>query len=79
MTIIDRFEGSLAVLETDSGMKAIPVEQLPKEAREGDVLVFAGSRYIIDEAATAERRRKILSKYRQLSGIEPQANGDKYD
>lgn len=79
MTVIDRFEGDLAVVETDSGIKTIPVELLPNEAREGDILEFVGSRYMIDATATAERRRRILSKYRQLSGSEPQANGDKYD
>lgn len=79
MTVIDRFEGDLAVLETDSGMKVLPRDQLPNEACEGDILEFVGSRYIIDEAATAERRRRILSKFKKLSGSKPQADGEKYD
>ena len=40
MTIIDRFEGGKAVIETDGGMKDIPRTQLPKEAKEGDVIVY---------------------------------------
>ena len=41
MTVIDRFEDNIAVLEADGEMVEIPREKLPAEAREGDILNFA--------------------------------------
>jgi hypothetical protein len=67
MIVLDRFEGSYAVLETDSGSLDIPREQLPQSACEGDVLELNEGRYIVNEAATAERRSKMLSKLKKLT------------
>ena len=79
MMIIDRFEGSLAVLETDSGNISLLREQLPKEAREGDVIAYIGGRYVIDAVTTAKRRRETSARTKRLLGIQPQTDGDKYD
>ena len=76
--VIDRFEGSLAVIETESGMVTLRREQLPKEAAEGDILVFADGRYTVDKKAAAERRSAVHEKLKKLIR-RPQANGDKYD
>lgn len=62
MIIIDRLEGSLAVLETDSGMIQIARSQLPEQAKEGDLLCRTESGYTIDAAATQARREKLLAR-----------------
>lgn len=79
MIVIDRFEGSLAVLETDNGNITLSRELLPDTAREGDILVYSGGRYIVDEAATAERRRITCARLKRLIGSKPQTDGDDYD
>ena len=38
MWIIDRFEETIAVIETDDGMTEIPRSQILGDAREGDIL-----------------------------------------
>ncbi|MCR5599766.1 MAG: DUF3006 domain-containing protein [Ruminococcus sp.] len=65
--VIDRFEGCLAVIETENGMVTLRREQLPKEAAEGDVLVFADGRYTIDKKAAAERRSAVREKLKKLT------------
>ncbi len=54
MLIIERFEGELAVLETDGKPLSIPRGLLPPEAREGDLLTIS-----IDRDATDARRNQI--------------------
>lgn len=65
MIIIDRFEGSLAVLETDDGMKNIERSLLPENAAEGDVLVYDGS-WTVDTAATEQRRERTRKRLKRL-------------
>lgn len=62
MIIIDRMDDGIAVLETDNGMQMIPAEQLPEQARDGDVLQKTETGYEIDTAATEERRQKIRNR-----------------
>lgn len=66
--IIDRFEGGIAVVETDSGMLDIARELLPENTVEGDVIVLTDGGYIIDEQATAERHKTIAERFRRLTG-----------
>lgn len=66
MTVIDRFEGEYAVLETESGMKNVPREMLPEEAREGDVLEVKDGVYIINKKAVAERRSTMRKKLKKM-------------
>lgn len=66
--IIDRFEGDIAVVETDSGMLDIVRDLLPENTSEGDVIVQTDGGYIIDEQATAERRKAIAERLRRLTG-----------
>ncbi|MCR4637700.1 DUF3006 domain-containing protein [Ruminococcus sp.] len=66
MTIIDRFEGEYAVLETDSGMKTVPRDMLPDGACEGDVLEVTDGAYTINKKAAEKRRREIREKLRKL-------------
>lgn len=60
--IIDRFEGDFAVTETENGMADILRSQLPENAEEGDVIYFDNGVYVIDEKATAERRKLMAEK-----------------
>lgn len=65
MTIIDRFEGDLAVLETDDGMINVERSLLPENAAEGDVLVYDGS-WTVDTAATEQRRERTRKRLKRL-------------
>lgn len=59
--IIDRFEGIYAVCEKeDCTMVNIPKNELPNEAKEGDILVEKGSGiFEVDKEATKIRREEI--------------------
>lgn len=60
--IIDRFEGIYAICETeDKTMINIERSLIPKEAREGDVLIRKYDKYLIDTAGTEERKSRIKS------------------
>ncbi|MTK12977.1 MAG: DUF3006 domain-containing protein [Clostridiaceae bacterium] len=62
--ILDRFEGSFAIVELyDSQIINIEVNKIPKEAREGDVLSI-GEHITIDHEETKKRKNVIekLSK-----------------
>jgi len=58
--IIDRFEGSFAVCE-DENRKTINIERakLPKEAKEGSVLIIQGDNIEIDHIETENRKDRI--------------------
>lgn len=66
MTVIDRFEGEYAVLETESGMKRVLRDVLPVEVREGDVLEIKDGIYTVNKKAAAERRSRISGKLKKL-------------
>mgnify|MGYP000990762675 CR=1 FL=1 len=58
--IIDRFEGEYAICETEDGeMINIKIVDLPNEAKEGDVLIFNGDIFIIDNEAKEKRKERI--------------------
>ncbi|HRR76302.1 MAG TPA: DUF3006 domain-containing protein [Ruminococcus sp.] len=65
MTRIDRFEGDMAVLETDEGMLDIRREELPEDAREGDILIYGKNGWQADKKATAARRSAMKNKLRR--------------
>jgi hypothetical protein len=58
--MIDRFEGSFAVCE-DENRKMINIEKarLPKEAKEGSVLIIQGDKIEIDYNETEKRKDRI--------------------
>ncbi|MDO4155849.1 MAG: DUF3006 domain-containing protein [Oscillospiraceae bacterium] len=62
MIIIDRIDDNIAVLETDNGIQTIPADQLPEQAKDGDVLEQTENGYEIDAAATEARRQKIRNR-----------------
>jgi hypothetical protein len=56
--IIDRFEGKYAVCEQyDRSVMRIERKRLPKQAKEGDVLVIDAAGITVDTEDTARRRR----------------------
>ncbi len=58
--IVDRFEGEYVVCEKEDGnMIDIKRETLPKEAKEGDILLVEGDNITIDIQATLERKERI--------------------
>lgn len=75
MMIVDRFEADYAVLEieSDSGellYKNLPLDWLPDDIAEGDVLRKGASGYVIDRAETDKRRTAAKEKIRALLGQE---------
>ncbi len=59
--IVDRIEEGTAVLEKDGlGHIYVPVSELPEGVKEGTVLRFDGTSYIIDADEEEIRRKCIL-------------------
>lgn len=58
MFIIDRFEGEYALIEINRKIFHIPKTLLPKDAREGDVIVL---NITVDKKAT-EKKKKSMGK-----------------
>ena len=57
---IDRFEGEFAVCEqADRTMVNILKDNIPQEAKEGDILIIEGDSIFIDVEGTAERKIRI--------------------
>ena len=66
MIIVDRFEGNIAVLETDNGMVEVEKSLLADDICEGDVLELIDGRYVKDLNATEERRQKLIDLRNKL-------------
>ena len=66
--VIDRMEGIYAICEDAEAKRfAIPVEELPKGAREGWVLVITDAGEIqVDTAETDARKRKLTEKLNRV-------------
>jgi hypothetical protein len=57
--VIDRFEGEYAVLDIEGRIENIKSSEIPGKAREGDVLVKKGDKWIIDREATKNLKKEI--------------------
>lgn len=58
MSVIDRFEGTMAVLKFDDGQELLwPIKRLPEDCKEGAVV-----RVVISTAKTEEEEREKLAK-----------------
>lgn len=58
--IIDRFEEEFAVCENEKGiMVNVSRNKLPKEAKEGDVLIIENENIYIDVEETEKLRKEI--------------------
>ena len=64
---IDRFEDEIAVL-IDENKEKINVSRciLPEQAAEGDILSFDGEKYVMDPAATADKKAEVKSLIDEL-------------
>lgn len=77
--ILDRFEGSQAVVEASEPQSCrqlrLPRAALPESAKEGDVLSRDETGWQVDELATAERRRQLRMRFQTL--LRPQKGGER--
>lgn len=58
--IIDRFEEEYAVCE-DKNKKILNINKskIPKQAKEGDIIIYRDGRYILDKGKTLNRKKYI--------------------
>lgn len=64
---IDRIEGTKVILECENkDCVSLDASALPKEIKEGDVLVFEDGSYFLDELETQKRREKIKNLMKSL-------------
>lgn len=67
MIILDRFEGNLAVLETEDGIQTVSRDCIPTDATEGDVLtLLANGSYALDAEETAHRKSQLQARFQRL-------------
>ena len=65
--VLDRIEGKYAVLECEDGKNLnILRSELPITAKEGDVIKFIDSMYVVDLEETKNKKNKINAKLRKL-------------
>ena len=64
---IDHIEGDTAICERDDRTKIdIPLNKLPKAAKEGDCIREEGGAFVIDEGETDRRRKLNIELFRKL-------------
>lgn len=65
---IDRIENNIAILEeiTTKEKKEVPTEILPKEIKEGTILIYEEDQYRIDNLEEEQRRKRIMEKFKKL-------------
>lgn len=65
--IIDRFEGDYAICQKeDESMTDIPKDKLPKNVKEGDILIIENNVIKIDFDATIKRREYLEKLFNEL-------------
>lgn len=68
MIVVDRIEGNYAVVFFGEMRRDIPLSELPGEVHEGSVLKETPAGLVPDEAAEAERRKKMAERTRRVFG-----------
>lgn len=68
MLILERFEENVAVIENGENHIKIDRNELPENAREGDILIEKNGIYEIDSIQTEKRRKEILKLQNSLWG-----------
>lgn len=65
--IIDRFEDNFAVCE-DENQNFVDVEKakLPKDAREGDIIIVNGDKITVDKESTKARKKEVQDLFDSL-------------
>lgn len=66
--VVDKIEGDLAVLENiiDGNIINLPIDKLPNNIRETDVVLYDGTNYKIDEKEKNDRILRIKEKMERL-------------
>ncbi len=65
--VLDRFEGENAILEDEYGKDLIiSINELPKSAKEGDLIKYINDTYLIDIEGTDARKKRINEKMKKL-------------
>ena len=65
--IIERFEGNFAVCEDENkNIINIKKEEIPEDAKEGDILVLEKNKYIVDYTETQNRKKYIQELTKDL-------------
>ena len=66
MWSVDRIENGIAVLENDHRIrKKVPLDQLPVDVTEGDVLVVQDGNYVVVDQQETNRRREQAFQLQQ--------------
>lgn len=60
MLVIDRIEGSVAVIETENGSIDVPLSEIKGNPKEGDVLKRRKKGFCVDRFKTDERKKEIF-------------------
>ena len=65
---VDKIENNIATLESlnDKTKKEVSIEILPKQTKEGSIIIFENNRYTIDNSLEKERRISIQNKFNAL-------------
>ena len=65
---IDRIEGTIAILEDIDTKEKIELDisLLPKNIKEGNIILLKDNIYIIDEKEEEIRRKRIMDKFNKL-------------
>ena len=65
--ILDRIEGQYAVLECEEGKNLVVLRSiLPSTVKEGDIIKYINSTYIVDIEETNDAKNKINEKMKKL-------------
>lgn len=66
--VIDRIEGKIVICQKleNKEMIEINIEELPKEIKEGNVLILENGEYKIDIEEEEKRRKRIEEKTKNL-------------
>lgn len=65
--VLDRIEGNHAVLECEDGKNLIILKnELPLTAKEGDVINYINSRYVVDLEETNNLKNRLNEKMKKL-------------
>jgi hypothetical protein len=65
---VDKIENNIATLESlyDKTKKEVSIEILPKQTKEGSIIIFENNQYTIDNSLEKERRISIQNKFNAL-------------
>lgn len=66
MIIVDRIESDFAIIEDNETIKNIPLQLLPENVAEGDVLIKIENKYVVDHFKTTERKDSITIRFNKL-------------